>query len=99
MSARTKEEFFSELDQLDYDQVRVNLESGIYSLHVGERGQWAKEWLLRKELARASDREARSNRMTQRAHAIAIIAATAAMTSAIAAMVSSISSVILLLRK
>jgi hypothetical protein len=98
MEQAEREAFLAELKRLGIDEVRVLVETNAYG-SVSEKGPLAREWLLRKQLALASEREARSNQMTKRAHTIAIIAASAAMISATAAMISSVASLIVGLRK
>jgi hypothetical protein len=52
---RDVDSFLAELEQIGPDEVRSRIANGTYSLKVGEKGAIAKDWLLRKELARATE--------------------------------------------
>jgi hypothetical protein len=56
----TKETLWAELEALGEDEVRVRLATKFYT-DVNERGGLAREWLQRRELARAAESERRKD--------------------------------------
>ena len=98
METWTQEEFWSELEQLGENGVRIRLANKLYS-DVNER--LAREWLQQKELARAAElerrrgeREAAQLEAAARASAAANTRAAIAIMIAATALVASILSLI-----
>ena len=87
MTALTKEEFWAELDTLDETEVRIRLQNKVYS-DINERGAFAREWLLRRDLAGSAASSAEQRRIARSAKNAAWTAAIAAIIAAIAAIVT-----------
>jgi ribosomal protein L9 len=88
----TKEQFWAELERLGEDEVRVKLATKIYS-DVNERGGLAREWLLRKDQARQSERLSRNEASSREQISIARSAKNAAWAAAIAAIIAIVISI------
>jgi hypothetical protein len=87
MTALTKQEFWAELEAIGETEVRVRLQNKIYS-DLNEKGSFAREWILRRELAAANVSNSAQSRIARSAKNTAWIAAIAAIIAAIAAMLS-----------
>jgi len=90
MTALTKEEFWAELDALGETEVRVRLQNKTYT-DLNEKGSFAREWLLRRELASAAASNSEQRRTARSAKNAAWTAAIAAI---IAAMIAAVAAVI-----
>ena len=87
MTALTKKEFWAELDALGETEVRIRLQNKIYT-DLNEKGSFAREWILRRELAAANASSSAQSRVARSAKKAAWIAAIAAIIAAIAAMLA-----------